>query len=268
MKALMSINWKFMNVIPSELVTFIKNNSKYCQGIEINVDYNKPNEVNYLKELAFVCKKEDFHLQIHANSNLDIDKQLEYMHMLESLSDMLDYKINVVLHSIYDDIVEESIHKTIDYLNQVLDNVDNNKLTITLENLNSLHKEYRLNKHDITEIILNDDRLFFTYDIGHDLIENGGITDIDEYLVKEIANVHIHTYNYDSFSDCFDHKLIFKDDPHWNQLLKGIQFLKINHYEGPIVYEYALDFCIGYSIYDKIKYFLSSLDYVHERFDK
>jgi hypothetical protein len=34
-----------------------------------------------------------------------------------------------------------------------------------------------------------------TYDIGHEIIDNGNITDVNEFLFEKISNIHIHTYN-------------------------------------------------------------------------
>ena len=136
----------------------------------------------------------------------------------------------------------------------------------TLENLNDACNQDRLNKEDITPIVCNNESLFFTYDIGHEIIENGNITDLNEFMIPLISNVHIHTYN-SKYKDGYDHKPINQGDEHWNKCLKGIYFLKNNHYDGNIVFEYDLYQCFGDNIEEKIKSYLASIDNFSDRFN-
>lgn len=141
MKALMSINQKFMEYSPKELITLIKEKSKYTAGFEIYIDFNNSNHLLYLHELVFQCKKNNLYLQIHGNSKLSIDKQLEFMNLLENISDDLGYRISVVLHSLPANSLEESINLTTEYLNELTKKIDNNKIILSLENLNDEPKK-------------------------------------------------------------------------------------------------------------------------------
>ena len=48
-------------------------------------------------------------------------------------------------------------------------------------------------------IICNNEKIFFTYDIGHEISNMGNITGVNPILLLMLNNVHIHTLskNYD-----------------------------------------------------------------------
>ena len=207
-------------------------------------------------------KKNDLVLQIHANIELEFSKQLEYIKRLERYADYLDNPIILTLHSIYDEDGNESLKKTINYISNLIDNIDNNKIIICLENLNDARDFIRLNKEEITTTILNNEKLYFTYDIGHEIADYGKITNLDKYMIEDIRNVHVHSNN----SRGVDHLPIYKNDKHWNEIIKGLMFLNVNNYKYNIVYEYGLEYCKGNTIEEKVKDYLNSIDYVSERY--
>lgn len=266
MKELMSVNYKFMEFTPHDLVTIMKTNSKHAKGFEIHINYDNKDELNYLIELAHECQKENLIFEVHGNSGMNLDKQIKYMHVLENISDLFPYKINVVMHPLSGNDKDESIKLTTDYMNYVIDHIDNNKVQISLENLNDMSLDIdRLNKDDIKNIVCNNENLYMTYDIGHEIIDGGNITDLDTNLIPLISNVHLHTYSYD-YDLGFDHKPIFEDDEHWNQILKGILFLINNKYDGRVVFEYDVLACKGNTLEEKIISYLNSMDFVGSRF--
>ena len=200
-------------------------------------------------------------LQIHGAIDLDLEKQIQYIKKLEAYSDYLNIPIVFTLHSIYDDDKNVSIEKTNDYIFNLINNIDNEKIIVCLENLNDDRGLIRLNKEEIEPTILNNEKIYFTYDLGHEIIHYGLITNLDKYMIEEIRNVHIHSNN----GKGIDHMPIYKNDIHWNEILKGLLFLITNNYKYNIVFEYALEFCNGDTIEEKIKDFLNSIDYVSER---
>lgn len=260
MKAIFAINKKFMDYTPLELITLIKNNSKYVDGFEIYIDYKNEFELKYLYDFAYCCKQNNYHFQVHGDSNLSVNDQIEFLKMLEGIYDMLNYKIHVVLHSINNSVID-----TTNYLNEVIDNINNSKLIISLENLNDSTRRQRLDVNDITPIIANDERLFLTYDVGHVMIEYNDVLDMNPNLVPLISNIHIHSLDY-SYCEGFDHKPIFKGDMNWNKIIKFILFLKNNNYDDSIVFEYDLFSCPGDTIEERIISYCNSIDYVAERF--
>lgn len=261
MKSLISVNKKFMEISPKRLVEMIKN-SKYVKGLEFGVSDCNDEELKYIDDLAFELKKNNLILQIHGNSELSISKQIEILKKFERYSDYLGYKIVITLHSIYDEDKEKSKIKTTVYISNITNSIDNNKLIICLENLNDIPKYDRLEKESISSIVLNDESLYFTYDIGHELIDYGGITNLNKYMIEEIRNVHIHTND----GIDIDHMPIYKNDKHWSKLLKGIVFLINNKYKYNVVYEYDLYKCRGESIEEKVQDYLNSIDFVSEHY--
>ena len=192
MKSLISVNSKFMKLSPNELTNIIIK-SKYTKGIEIYIDYNNKEEKDYLQHLIYEIKRKDLVLQIHGEITLDLNTQIEYLKQLEKYADYLGYPIIITFHTIYNEDYDVSINNTIEYLNNVFKEIDSNKVIISLENLNSLRNLNRLNKEMIRPMILNDEKLFFTYDIGHEIIDYDEITNLDNFMIEDIRNVHLHT---------------------------------------------------------------------------
>ena len=260
MKSLISVNYKFMEINPKRLVELICD-TKYVKGIEIYVDNSNTNELKYLDDLVFEIKKNNLILQIHGDSTLSLVDQIKFIKKLEEYSKYLGYPIVLTLHSIYDYDTNESINKTITYLQDVVNNIDNNKVIISLENLNDIPNYDRLEKEYITPIILNDEKVYFTYDIGHEIINYGKIIDLNKYLIEEIKNIHLHTMN-----NGIDHMPIYKNDQYWNLIVKALTYLINNKYSGGIVYEYDLNRCYGNTIEEKIIDYLNSIDFVSEHY--
>ena len=261
MKSLISVNSKFMVLNPTELVNLILN-SKYTKGIEIYINFENDFQQKYLNDLVFEINKNNLILQVHSDVEIEFDKQLDYMRQLEKYSDYLGYPIIVTLHTIYDENQEESIIKTRNYIGDLINNIDNKKILIALENLNNARGFNRLGKEEITNIILNDDRMFFTYDIGHEIANYGEITNVDNYLIEELRNVHIHSKD----NQGRDHWPIYKNDIHWNEIIKALMYLVNNKYKYNIVYEYALEYCYGETTKERVIDYLNSIDFVSERY--
>ncbi len=259
MNSLISVNDKFFNISPKDLVLMI-NESKYTKGIEFCITNLNPIELKYLDDLVFELKRNNLILQIHGNSELPIEDQLKFINKLNDYSIYLGYKIILTMHPLYDDNKEISKYNTILYFENIINNINNDNIVLCIENLNDVPNLDRLEKESIKPISLNNENLYFTYDIGHEIIDHGYITDLDKYMIDKIRNVHIHSYN----SKGNDHMIIYENDIHFNELLKGILFLKNNNYLNNIVFEYDVYNCMGDTIKDKVIDYLKSIDYVSE----
>ena len=263
MKSLISINHKFMSISPKRLVELIKE-SKHTKGVEIYIDFEKQEEVDYLNDLVPELKQNDLILQVHANVELDMDMQIEYFKLLERYSDELGYQINVTFHTIYNPEVFQSLSKTLEYMIKLIQNIDTTKFILCLENLNNTEGKKRPNKEEIRNIVADNDFLYLTYDIGHELADNGRVTELDAKLAEEIKNVHVHTN--DGKGEDHDHMPIYQGDMLWDEIMKGINLLKNYNYDNNVVYEYALEFCKGESVEERIKNYLRSIDFVSENY--
>ena len=261
MKSLISVNRKFMDVSAKELVNLITS-SKYTKGIEFCVSDLNSDELKYLDELVFELGRNNLALQVHSSSLLSIDEQVLFLKKVEGYADYLNMPIVITLHSIYDDDKELSRVKTHEYFDNLICKINNDKLIICLENLNDIPKKDRLEKEYIKPVVLNNEALYFTYDIGHELADYGSITNLDSYMIDDIRNVHIHSH--DGFGE--DHLPIYKNDKYFQSLLKGIIFLVNNKYKYNIVFEYNINACRGSSLTEKIEDYLESIDFVSSHF--
>lgn len=259
MNSLISINYKFMDVNPRRLVELIID-SKSVKGVEVNINLNSPFEIKYLDDLVFELKKNNLILQIHGNIEDDLNKQLEFVKKLEYYSDYLEQKIVLTLHTIYDEDINISKTKTIEYISKLINNTDNDKIIICLENLNDIRGYERIGRDEIKDIVLNYEKLYFTYDIGHELYDNGNIISLDEYMLEDIRNIHIHSNN-----SIDDHKPIYKNDIYWNKIMKSLEYLINKDYKYNIVYEYNLYDCNGETIEEKIIDYIKSIDLVSNK---
>lgn len=259
MKSLISINSKFMNINPKYLLDIIRDESIYTKGVEICINYENENEFVYLKQIANYCREYEMLFQVHGDSKLSIEKQIEFVKYLENISDHLGYPITLTLHSIYDDDNKISIIKTEEYLHTLIDNINLNKINIAIENLNDSPGLDRLDKMQMLPILFNNEHLHMTYDIGHEIADFGQITNIDANITSRIINVHLHEVD-EIYFNGFDHKPIHENDKNFDKILKGIMFLKSIKYDKTVVFEYDLNACIGNTIQEKIKDYLYSID--------
>ena len=154
-----------------------------------------------------------------------------------------------------------SIKKTQDYLNQLIPETNHDKIIICVENLNDFYKIDRPEKEMIEKLIINNNNVYFTYDVGHEIVDYGLITNLNPPMLFKIKNIHIHSHT----ASGIDHQPIYKKDKYWNEIMKGIIFLINNDYQGNIVFEYDLYKCHGETIEEKIQDYLKSIDMISEK---
>jgi sugar phosphate isomerase/epimerase len=264
MTSVISINEKFQTVEPKKLMDKIINSTS-VRGIEVCVDPDNEFMMDYMDQLVNLCKDNNILFQIHGDSSLSLDKQKKYLDKLQRYSDYLGYPINVVMHSLTRDTTEEEIYATQEYLKEIIEYVDLDRITISVENLNDADGIIRLDKHEMEPVLCNDERLYMTYDIGHDIADYGKITDLNPLFISRISNVHIHATT-KKFEDGYDHKPIDDEMDIFQEVLKGILYLKHLDYKGPIVFEYDLYLCDGETIEEKIDNYIHSIDDTSEHF--
>lgn len=267
MSSLISVSGKYMEIKPNELVNLI-NKSEYTKGLEIYIDMSDDNpyglsvneELDYLDKLVFELKKNNLIMQIHGEIELDMDKQLNYLKKLENYSDYLGYPIVVTMHTKLEEDQDKALNDTKNYIEELLTHIDSNKIIICVENLNDMYGIDRLEKELIEPLVLNNEKVFFTYDIGHVIIDFDDFTNLDKYMIDKIKNVHLHSFDL----AIRDHMPIYKNDKYWNTIIKAVTYLKTIHYKYNVVFEYDLYRCYGDTIKEKIEDYLKSIDLVSE----
>ena len=263
MKVLISINYKFMDVTPKNLLEIIHLNNSKLDGFEVCINANIVSEINYLKELAFEAHRNNLILQMHGTIYNDEAINYKYIDIINDISNIMESNINIVYHPIYNDSKEESVIASTKFLSSMLDYIllKNYKLTLSVENLNDIINQDRLNKDDLVPILEKLPDLKFTYDIGHELIDYGKITDLNETLIQRLNNVHIHT-----FHNTHDHQVMTNDDIHKESWIKGMTYLKVIDYSGTMVLEYDLNSFWFDTLEEKIVAYLNSIDRITEYF--
>ena len=264
MISVISINKKFQTMEPKRLIEKLVN-SKHTKGLEITVDPDDDFMMNYMEQLVNLCKENNIRFQVHGNSELDLDKQKEFYDLLSRYSDFLGYPINVVMHSLTRDTTEEEVSATQEYFSELLKVIDINKTVISVENLNDADGLIRLDKTEMIPILYNDERLCMTYDIGHELADYGNITDLNPLFINRITNIHLHART-KFYEDGYDHKPIDVNADTFQDVLKGILYLKHLSYDGPVTYEYDVYLCDGESLEEKVDNYIKSIDEATEHF--
>lgn len=262
MKILFSINQKFYGKSAQYLIEYIKkyDTNNIIKGFEVVFDIENEFETQYIYELAHLCKKYNYILQFHGNCEYSINIQKKYIDFLNEIGKILNYKVNVVIHPQSAETIDESIEKSNYYFSEILNYIyDNNyNLEISIENLNSLINELRPSKDTLTPILANNIDLNFTYDVGHEIIEYGKVTDLNDILLQRITNVHFHT-----FKNEFDHQPVTKESLHKDKWIKTVQYLKLIHFKNTFVLEYDFNE-LGSNYDEKLFNYIKCAEFINQ----
>ena len=68
-------------------------------------------------------------------------------------------------------------------------------MEVSIENLNDINGLERIKKENIEGILKEFEKLKFTYNIGHELIDNNFVSNLSNLLLERLNNIHIHIYN-------------------------------------------------------------------------
>ena len=101
MKNIISVNKKFMEISPKQLIEIIKEFYS-VSGVEIFINCNEEKEMDYLEKLVFEIKNSNLILQVHSDIECSLEEQIKYLKKLEQYSNYLNKKIVVTFHSVYD----------------------------------------------------------------------------------------------------------------------------------------------------------------------
>lgn len=257
MNKLLSINYKFFKVEPKKLIEIINknNNRNQIQGFEVAVS-NKE-EQKYLLEFAQKAKENNYILNLHAPT---LDSVVEYKNYLDfavEVSKITNQKTNIVFHPINAENKSKSIEITNNYIKELLEymlNKSYNKnIELSIENLNDMNNLKRLKKEDLIEILKQNQSLKFTYDIGHELVDEVVPKIEEKLLIERLNNVHIHTHL--GKEDHHSLQNNTKDMIITNEILDKISSKKekIN-----VVLEYALDYIDGVNFKSKMEKYIKN----------
>ena len=142
--------------------------------------------------------KNGFKINLHSlpfENQADIEN---YLSFAVELSKITNDKINIVYHPVETSNYKDSIDKTKDIIKQVFKCIEYNNyskyIDISIENLNDLGQLVRLKKENLIEILNTEPNLKFTYDIGHEIVDNIVTKELPKILKERLNNIHIHTH--------------------------------------------------------------------------
>ena len=253
-KILLSFNYKFFKVKPKELIDLVKKYDKNNLIYGFEVTYTSKRK-EYIKELTKIAHKNGYIINIHSVPFEGIDSIKEFLEDIKEISKITKRKINVVFHPIDNEDKNLSIEETRNMLKNIYNIIDQDEfytknIIFSIENLNYSEKlgHDRLKKEDLIIFLKEFDKLKFTYDIGHELIDGIYTKELPDILKDRLSNIHIHTY-----IDRDDHNpvLSFEKEEMLSNLL--INYGQNNY----IVMEYAYEFIQGKNFKEKIKSYVS-----------
>ena len=262
MNILLGINEKHFGIRPKELIKLIEvyDAAKVIKGIELSVEVDKPN-YEYAFELAKLCQENNFILNIHSPIFEGFDKADSFLKTINQLADIMGNKINIVMHLLND--TKEHLRIADSYLKYLLTRIKehNYNLLISIENLS----QKALNKKELTPFFEKYPELRFTYDIGHEYVEDLDYYELSEILTERLNNFHIHSYQ----GDVDHHPITEKDIPFLEKFLKIVDE---TNFSKMVVLEYSTDFIPGKDMEEKlikfIKYanlFIKIINEINER---
>lgn len=253
MKTILSINYKFFEISPKEFIDIVVKNDKQnlIRGFEA-VTKSKDEE-EYLKKFAKITSDNGYIVNLHAPSLCNVEQYESYLDFAVEISKIQRRKVNIVFHPINADSLEESKKVTNCYVTELTEYIAENKyneyIELSLENLNDFEKIKRLKKENLIDILNENQDIKFTYDIGHEMMDDMIKKDkLNEILAERLNNVHIHTKG-----ELEDHyPIIEKTEKHTKQVLEKTKQLIESGYNGDIVMEYAIDYIDGKNLKEKL----------------
>lgn len=253
MNLLMSISQRLLAKINiSTIIKILEQTKNNIDGIEIASTHYSD-----MYDILKYTIKHNIIFQAHCPQLSDENSLKVYLNDVNLLSDIYGKPINIVFHSIENENLEKSLILTNEYMKNILEYINKNKLniTISLENLNFHHFVKRINLNLIDNILKNFNQLYFTYDIGHDLYDNKTLTKLSDLQINKINNVHIHNIVLKE-----DHHIIYENCETINELKQSIANLKEINFNGNIVKEEAVDRYKGENINEQMYNYILSFN--------
>lgn len=253
MKTILSINYKFFEISPKEFIDIIIKNDEQnlIRGFEVATKLS--DEEEYLKEFTKSATNNGYIVNLHAPSMWSVEQYKNYLDFAIKISKIQKRKVNIVFHPINEDSLEKSQKVTNYYVTELTKYIVENKyskyIELSLENLNDFKEIKRLKKENLIDILKENEHLKFTYDIGHEMMDEMIKKDkLNLILAERLNNVHIHTKG--KIEDHYP--IIDTKEKHTKQVLKKTKQLIKLGYNGNIVMEYAIDYIDGKNIEEKL----------------
>lgn len=181
-----------------------------------------------------------------------------YLDYVNELSKIVDKNIDIVFYPLSCDTIDESIKDTDIYFSKMLNYVYFNdyNINISIENLNSMVDCVRLSKDYLTSVLYNNMDLYFTYDVGHEIMEYGKLSDLDDVFIERLRNVHFHTFN-----NAIEHLPVDYHEYNKDCWVKALLYLKSLNFKGTLVLEYNF-YELGNSYNERFDNYLNCFKFI------
>ena len=254
MNLVLYLDSKSFCLSPDYMVKAIKDT--HIKGFEVSIDIYNDDDKIYLETLARLCKENNLILQIHAHITDDIETQLDYYGNIANIYG----KLNILNHPISSDNIYLSQEKTNKMFSKILYYIKAKKYNIefSVENLSSRKGSVRLSKNMLLPILVNNEDLKFTYNIGNEFRDFNKINDVNPLFINRMNNVHIYSFDYKNI-----HKPIVKEDLTSTTILKELMHLKNTLFDGTLVLDYDFDL-LGMTSTEKIENYISNAEEIYK----
>ena len=254
MNIVLYLDSKSFCLSPDYMVKSIKDT--HIKGFEVSIDINSDEDKIYLETLARLCKENDLILQIHARMNDDVETQLDYFGNIAKIYG----KLNILNHPISSDNIYLSQEKTNKMFAKILYYIKVKKYDIEfgVENLASRKGSVRLSKNMLLPILVNNEDLKFTYNIGNEFRDFNKVNDVNPLFLNRMNNIHIYSFDYKNI-----HKPIIKDELASTNILKELMNLKSTLFDGTLVLDYDFDL-LGMTASEKLENYIANAEEIYK----
>lgn len=236
---LISVNSKFFNGTPEQLINVWSNSAGIVDGAEVYVDVNNVWQCDYLERLAVLMGRAGLVLQIHAPT-LDVLSNPAVLGYFDSLAKGHGSTMKLTAHPTHSEVIPESIDLSMQHIKSIEQTIEfgNLDLKLCLENLNDINGWTRPKVSDIDYLLYHSDSdTGFCWDIGHDVHAGNESYSLNHSLISRLRNVHIH-----DLRGAEDHHPFVYGNVN---VMLAIGYLAEIGYDGTVVHELALDYLPG-----------------------
>lgn len=246
MRFLLSIgNQYFSNFDDDWIYLFLDNDiKKNIGGCEIHINISDQFQRAYVQKTIKNSLLENWNFQFHGPDLSEYSgNYLDVLNFYNDISQFLGYKVKVTFHPITSKIdINDSINLSEKTFYEVSNLIAKYNLGIIplVENLNIMGNPCRCQLQHI-ESLLKIENLNFTWDIGHQAIDNTCTYSLKDNYLNKLQNIHIHDISIEDHYPFYYGKI---------DLQKSISYLVENNYNENIVLEIGLP-CLNSTTFDK-----------------
>lgn len=263
MNFFLSINRNFFNHYNYSWIDyFVKYDTlNVISGCELEFDIANDTSKKYIIDLIEKYNYPNWKIQFHGPDLIQFSNNyLDILTVYHQISQKLGYCANVVFHPIASPIsIKDSIEQTKKEFYKLIDLVlqYNLCINVSIENLNKMSDSLNRCRLEHLKDTLDIDNLYFTWDIGHQVIDNECTYFLEKKYKNKLNNVHIHDIEKSDHFPFYYNKI---------DLIKAFDYLININYSGSIVCEIGLDYLKSSTFEEKIKEYIENIYLLNKKY--